>query len=486
MRPFAIRALVVAMALTYVGAVHGTYVSIISPLFEYDGALYRPSSDGSLDFAFLVSILPAFWLPVAVSRPSQVALWVLYVLAYVPSVVVPYYVLGTGFDGILPLTFAVALAFALLSLMVRIRIGATYAPSGPLRNFENLVLGLAIALGAYIILAFGVRLDLPALADVYEVRSAYAEDLGDTNLPFVAYAVEWSLYVANPLLMLLGLRSKRLGLFAIGLAVELLVYGTTGNKSALLSVVLVVPLLVLLSLPLRPAFGLGLLTASVALVLGSVIWDQVNDSYETTSLFVRRAITLPGQLVADYYDFFSQHRTFGLSHSILSFLGPAPFELEPPRLIGAIYFGDPNANANANLWADGFANFGIGGVFAFTVVLGVVLLALDSAAIGRDLRVTGALAGLIAVVLTNSGLLTTMLTHGLGLAILLIFLMPQGVETQVQLRRSVPRIRYRSLGVASVATDPVPSPEPPLVNATSRLALGQIADPPASSNESTP
>jgi hypothetical protein len=423
---------VVAAALAYVGTVHWSYATIIAPLYGYNGALYRPSPDGSLIFAFFVSLLPAFWLPVVVSRPSQVVLWILYVLAYVPSILVPYYVLGTGFEGILPLTFAVALSFALLSLMVRIPFGATYVPTRPMRSFENLVLGLAIALCAYIILAFGVNLDLPALANVYNVRTAFNQAAVATDVPFAAYAVDWSLYVANPLLMLLGLRSQRFGIFALGLAIEVLVYGTTGYKSALLSVTLVVPLLVLLSRQLRPAFGLSLPTASVVLVLGSVTWDQVNNSILATSLFIHRVIALPGQLVADYYDFFSQHRTFGLSQSILSFLGPPPFDLPPPTLIGAVYFKDPTENANGNLWADAFANFGIAGILAFTILLGLVLLVLDSAASGRDLRVTGALAGLMAIVLSNSALLTTILTHGLGLAILLLFLMPQDVETQVQ------------------------------------------------------
>jgi hypothetical protein len=430
--PPAIRALVVTITATYVGAIHWSYVTIISPLFDYNGALYRPATDGSLMLAFFVSILPAFWLPMVVSRPSQVAIWVLYVLAYVPSILIPYYVLGTGFEGVLPLTFAVALSFALLTLMTRVQIGATYVPARSMRSFETLVLGLAIVLAAYTILAFGLRLDLPALTDVYDVRAVFDQAVADTNVPFAAYAVDWSLYVANPLLVLLGLRSKRFGLVALGLAIELLVYGTTGYKSALLSVMLLVPLLVLLSRRLRPAFGLSLPTASVVLVLGSVIWDQVNDSTIATLLFIHRVIALPGQLVADYYEFFSQHQTFGLSHSILSFLGPAPYVLQPPKLIAAVYFNNPNENANANLWADAFANFGIGGIIVFTIVLGLVLLLLDSAASGRDLRVTGALAGLMAIVLSNSALLTTVLSHGLALAILLIFLMPQDVETYVQ------------------------------------------------------
>ena len=432
-----VRLLVVGAAAAYVASVHWSYLSIISPEFAYNGALDRPASDGSLPVAFMVAILPALWLPIRVSRPSQVALWSLYILGYVPTTLIPYYVLGTGFRGILPLTVTVTVSFALLSALTTIRLGTTWAPRIPMRTYENFIIALAIALAGYIILAFGFSFSLPALADVYSVRSTFDRAVAASSLPLVAYVVDWSLYVASPLLILLGLRSGRVGMIIGGLFLELLVYGTTGYKSALLSVLLVVPLLVLLTRRLRPAFGLGLPLAGLALVIGSAAWDQISNSILASSLFLHRAIALPGQLAADYYDLFSSHQQFGLTQSVFSFLGPTPFDLPPARLIGAVYFGDPSEDANANLWADAFANFGLIGIIVFTIILALVLIWLDSAATGRDLRVTGALAGLMAIVLSNSALLTTILTHGLALAIVLIYLMPREADSPVELLPAV-------------------------------------------------
>jgi hypothetical protein len=422
----------VAAAIAYVAAVHWSYVTIISPLFAYNGALYQPASDGSLPFALFVAVLPAVWLPIAVSRPSQVAQWVLFVLGYVPTILFPYYVLGTGFEGILPFTLAVAGSFALLSAISGIRLGGTSRPTIPMRTFENMAIGLALLLAAYIILAFGFSFSLPSLGNVYDVRSSFDQAVINASLPFVAYIVDWSLYVASPLLMLLGLRSHRYGMLAGGLALELLVYSTTGYKSAVLSFLLVVPLLVLLARRFRGAFGVSLPAAGAILVLGSVAWDQISGTILASFLFIHRAIALPGQLVADYYDFFSNHRQFELTQSIFAFLGPTPFDLPPPRLIGAVYFNAPSEDANANLWADAFANFGLVGVIAFTITLGLVLIFLDNAATGRDLRVTGPIAGLMAIVLSNSALLTTILTHGLAFAIVLFYFMPQEAEPAPQ------------------------------------------------------
>lgn len=418
-----LRILAVGASFGYVGALLWSYQSLIAPFFGYEGAIAQPSPDGSLLVAILAAVLPATWLPLAITRPSQVALWVLYLLAYVPSVVIPYLVLGTGFGGISPLTLSLVLSFGLLSLAQQARPIAMFGPVASGRRFENGLLATALALGAYLVLAFGIRVDLPSLEDVYSVRSMYTQ-AASSGLPFAYYVVDWSLYVANPMLMLVGVRSRRVDLVLVGAAVELLGYSITGFKSALFSVILVVPLVALLGRRQRGFLGVTLPLGSLLLILGSAAADSMTNSLFFTSTLVRRLITLPGQLMADYYQFFFQNPTYELRHSILSFLGPAPFSLGPPNVIGGYYFGSFTVDANASVWADGLANFGLIGIPIMTLGLAVILWILDGVSAGRDLKVTGGLAFLVAITLANSGLLTTTLSHGLGFALVLLFLMP--------------------------------------------------------------
>ena len=436
MASLAIRGLVVGGALAYVLLLHWSYASVVAPLYTYYGTSYNPAPDGSLDLALLLCVVPALWLPIAVSRPSQVILWVLYLLAYVPSVLVPLYVLGTGFDGVFPLTSMIVVSFVLLSIMQKLPTGPIPSPVKSMRNFENAALLLAVGLGAYIVLAFGISFDVPDPSSVYDVRTAYKEALAGSSLPLVAYVVAWSGNAVNPLLMLMGLRSRRMVLLVTGSALELLVYNTTGFKSALYTIVLVIPLLVLLAPRWRRVFGIGIALLGALLIPSALIWDQATGSLFATDLVLHRLIMLPGQLVADYYQFFSQNLTYGLRHSVLSFLGPAPYDLGPPNLIGMVYFGNPITSANANIWGDAFANFGLLGIPLFTIVLGLFLVALDKAGQGRDLRVTGTLAGVMAIQLCDSGLLTTIANLGLGLATLLILFLPQGIETRGQVQPS--------------------------------------------------
>jgi hypothetical protein len=62
---------------------------------------------------------------------------------------------------------------------------------------------------------------------------------------------------------------------------------------------------------------------------------------------------------------------------------------------------------------------------AFAAILGCVFWLLDVVAEGADLSVTGSIAGLFSVTLTNSGLFTTLVSHGLGVAIIVLAVMPR-------------------------------------------------------------
>jgi len=135
---------------------------------------------------------------------------------------------------------------------------------------------------------------------------------------------------------------------------------------------------------------------------------------------------VPGQLTAYYYDFFSSHPTYLLSESFLRWFSQPPYSLTAPYVIGTVYFHDPSLDANANLWADAMANFGLIGVIPFTIVLGAALWILDAMASGRDLRVIGPVLALASLsLLANGALFTQLFSGGIGFMIGFAALMPR-------------------------------------------------------------
>jgi hypothetical protein len=147
---------------------------------------------------------------------------------------------------------------------------------------------------------------------------------------------------------------------------------------------------------------------------------------------------IPGLLTGFYFDFFSVNETVKLGHSFLSSFVTYPYTLTPQFLIGEVYFGSAQTAANANIWADAFANFSYAGVIAFTIVLGLVMWAFDNLAKDRDIRIIAMLMGVAGFTWSNAGVFTSLLTHGIGLMFILLYLLPE---------ESVNRVRNVELGI---------------------------------------
>jgi hypothetical protein len=181
-----------------------------------------------------------------------------------------------------------------------------------------------------------------------------------------------------------------------------------------------------------------------------------------------------------YFDFFTDHPFVYLGHGVFKRWVEYSYHLPPPFLIGEVYFGDANLSANANLWADAYANFGLVGVFGYTAVLAMALVFVDTVAQGvaRGLAVAGLAQS--AFSLSNTALPTVFLTHGLLLATVLIAFMPAETSTGGEGGRwgRLPVLRRRAAtSVPDVSAPAGPSPSPTRPHTTSRPNTGSEQDP---------
>jgi len=186
--------------------------------------------------------------------------------------------------------------------------------------------------------------------------------------------------------------------------------------------VLVVGLVGLLWARPRPsAAWLAWVTATLVITVS--VFDRLNGSIIATSIFVRRVLEVPAVVTSRYFEFFSDNPTYYLAHSFLRTWVRPPSPLPPPELIGSLYFR--GSWVNGGLWADAFANFGFAGMLLFAAILGGVLWLLDVVADRTDLAITGSVAGILGVIMTNTALFTTLVSHGLGLTIVAFALLPR-------------------------------------------------------------
>lgn len=420
---------VVTAALAYVAVLHLIFQHTISPAFSYLRYAYRTPDPASYAVAIALVVILALVLPRKISQPSHFVAWLLFIVAVAPSIVVPQFadVLGTG--RALEVAIWVAACFLPVAALGTRRMVRGVLPSGgtPGAVFWPAV-AVVSALGyGYVLATVGPPTTLPSLSEVYDVRDDFAAE--EDAYGALLYLVPLLVNVLNPLLLIRGLTARRWTWLAAGVLGQVFIFSLTGYRSALLSPVAVLIAYLLFRWSSRPPASVA--PAGIA-VLSTVMWamDRLTSSVEFTSLLVRRFLITPGLLTAGYVAVFSDIDKVGLSHSFLSSFRQYPYAEEPPQLVGTLFFGDPTTNANANLFADGYANFGFPGMLLECLVLMVLLWAVDDACQGIPVRLSSLVFVMPTLALADSGIFTTMLTHGFMAAILACMLLPRAVVTE--------------------------------------------------------
>jgi hypothetical protein len=262
----------------------------------------------------------------------------------------------------------------------------------------------------------------PPLDDVYDVRAELAGiEQADVAL---SYVIPLLVNVLGPVVIVRGLWTRRWTWVVAGVLGELYAYASGGNKSALLAPIAILLVYLLCRSRERPSAAVLVIAAPVVSV-AMVLLDRLTGADLWVSLIVRRFLITPGLLSAGYVQVFDDAEKAGLAHSVLSSVADYPYLVEPPDLVGAVFFGNPDTHANANLLADGFANFGYPGMVGACLVLVLLLWVIDDAARGLPLGFVAPILLMPVLALADSGILTSLLTHGFLAVVLVCLVAPR-------------------------------------------------------------
>lgn len=407
----------------YALALHWVFVDLIQPTFAYSGYRYEPSSEIVVAATLVTAIAVALFLPRRIRRPSAIILWILYVVTVAPTILMSSYI-GILTPGHAVVTSAgIGGAFAAVCLGVR-RKRATR----PLFNRLSLtsfwlVVG-AFTLFVYVYLAAtaGLSLRFIAILDVYDVREDYSETLGGAAL--LGYLVSTQANVINPLIFARGIYSRKAFPIAVAILGQLVLYSGTGFKTIVFSIPSLLLVAWLFRANLRPR-GVLFLGGAAGVILVAATLDELTNGIIWSSLFARRFLITPAMLSAYYVDFYGTNGHEYLSHSILApFIDPThPYG--PARMIGLYIRGEVGMAANANLFADGFAQFGWFGVAGIALLLIIYLRVLDRAAYGLPTAVAAIVVVMPSIALSNTSMLTSMFSHGLFAVLVVLAIAPR-------------------------------------------------------------
>jgi len=433
----------------YVAALLWAYEAIVSVEFAYEGFGLRWPGAIQTVWIITLAVLPAWFLPYSLSRPSAVITWWLYLSVYISAIIVPALSLSTP-EKLLPLQVSLLLCMGLLCWVgSRPRLLAvTRVAVSPSLFWSAFWLTWGVSIGFVLLSApvsalVGNIAGLFAGADEYAIRGKYTEVLLESG-PALAYVVGQLCHALNPFLIALGLVYRRWACLIVGILGQILVFSLTGLKAALLSIVFL-GALALLGARGRRSFGLVVTTGLLAAVFITTLGDRVNNSIFFTHLLTRRTLMAPGLLTGFYFEHYSQVSPVGLGVHF----SRDESVLTPPNEIGFTYFNSVGTAANANLWAEGFAEAGFFGMFLFTIFAAFMIWIYASIAAGRDPALAVLLAAMPAVTLSNTSPTTVMITHGGLCAALLLFLAWAPKPTEAEEVQLTPMPSHSTLTVGT-------------------------------------
>jgi len=393
------------------------YAEIIAPIYAYSGFV-NLSTDYTCAISYIVLLLSMHFIIKQYSSErlllSNVVV-LLYLVCFVP---------GTSLMAYIPMNihfWVLFLVYWFLFLYLALFIRPVKIPvlSNRGRNILlYLILGGIITTVLYVSWKYaGFRIHF-SLRDVYDLR----EEERSWNLPLIFGYLLPTASTILPVFLVYFLVKKRLWLVLLLSVAILLNFSIGGHKSVIFKL-----LFCFLGYWFYSREKVSLYAWFLAFLsfISFLEW-KICQSFTICTLLIRRALFLPAYLNYHYYDYFSTHEQDVFRQSFLRHLGiQSPYDIPIPRLIGEVYYNSSDTNANNGLFSDAYLNMGTVGVLLFPFLLIMVINIIDSVAKGIDDKLLILPIVVIVVVFSAGTLMSGLLTGGVGVLTLILFLFPK-------------------------------------------------------------
>jgi hypothetical protein len=344
------RMLLVSGMAAYVAGFQWMYIHYLYPTWAYFGLEYYPPATKYLVLGWVLSLLPSLWMPIHLTRPSQLAYWVLYIITIVPSMFVPLYVAIDPPTEVSLLMIVLFVGFAITGLSYLLPLLPLRPVTMSRKAFWRIFGVVAAGLVFWVWAVFHSHLKIVSFGDIYDQRNR-ATDLAEGTM--VSYAIMGLTGAIGPFLMGCGLYYRRRLLLLAGILGQLLVYAAIGTKGSILSIVFIPGVYAVFKIGRSP-FGLkmtfGLLAVLVGLCLSLVLSGYDPSPIHFALLFVILMRTLPmgGLAMAWYYNFFQLNPLTYYSHVTgVNWFVHYPYSNFIGLEVGSFFFGNSDFDVTA-------------------------------------------------------------------------------------------------------------------------------------------
>lgn len=389
-----------------------SYAEFIVRVFEYEGYKLNYNLIKHLE-SWIIYIALIIGAPKLLIKPSDFLLAFL-IFAFLTPLIVFY-----GMSDADRFTLYTVLMSVCLIYIFRL---------GPVIKLKNLKNGVAFAyvlifigifaVTVWMILSGGLNSFNLDLTLVYEFRDAAGESI---DKGVMSYLNVWASKVFGPALLALALWKKKYFLASVVIGLHIFWFGISSHKS-----IIIYPLLIIfIWFWFANAKALSLIPFSLFFLVASLlIYYYITNEIFIGSMFIRRAFFVPAKLTFDYYEFFSENPFVYWSNSFASPFVDYPYTTNTALLIGG-YLGNDTTAANNSFLSTGYMHAGIFGMIIYGVLVGLLFKIIDDLSKDR-IPVWIALSLIIMpsfALLTSADLPTSLLTHGFGMSIVLIFML---------------------------------------------------------------
>lgn len=411
------------------------YQQIVSPRYRYAGLF--DASTPELKLISWSMLLTSFFFTKKVvtnneEKLSFELLWFLYLLSFVPFTTMT----GCGvFDTRFILCNLIYWFFLFFFCSALWKKGKRISIKEKRNKVSSSAVFQGIALLSMLVILYvsgryaGFRIILD-LDDVYDYR---AEARLNALPTILVYLFSWT-RLLNIVLIAFFVQKKKTIWVVLLVAAQVLSFGYNGMKTTLFATILVIVLSLFKQLKIK-SMNYWILMLLILLEIVCILQYRIFQGYSFSSLFLRRSMFLPVQISSFYVDFFSNNTPDFFRASFLRFVG---FKTPYPNLakmIAGIYLNRPNMNSNNGLISDAFTNFGSAGVVMMPFFLSFLFHVMDALTQDLDLSVLAPITFILANSLINSFVLTILLTHGLGVVLLLFYFVNSDKELHQRIRQ---------------------------------------------------
>jgi len=386
-----------------------SYSEFVSEFYSYAGMINNLSVVKYIE-GWLVTALMGAFCPYLIKKPSDFFITFSLIIYYIPIITFYSYADQSTFFFYVIISTWFFLVKATKSINISL---PTILVDKNVFIFS--LASIVIFLTFFITLLVGVSNINFDLTKEYELRPIVSAALTGYGLPYFA---TWLPQVLGPLLLCITLARKNYYFFLVVSILHIYWFGITSHKTPMF-----VPFLI---------FGVWywfksknqswFIPMGLALILSLFICIYlIFDFGLLASLINRRVFMIPAKLTFEYLTFFDGSYILW-SNSFLSSFTQYPYDVTYQKLIGQQ--NGSGDYANVGFLATGFMHAGIFGIYIYLIIYTLVLKVIDSISY-KNMPIwfsIGCLVMPLNIVITSGDLLTAMITHGLVLAIMLLYL----------------------------------------------------------------